>query len=109
IEFDEIVKSNDVMFSRKCGVLASKISADNIVIYKWLVRKGSMTSIISKEILEIVIEVSIEKYNFLKKSLPYNKFKYVKFNFFAYIIKSLFVYHFGFKYTMRLIKLILDS
>lgn len=109
IRFDETIKSNDVMFSTKIGVLASNVTAEEQPIYKWLVRRGSMTSVISKEIFQVNLDVAIDRYKFLEKNLNSKKIKNAKFNFFTYIVKSLLVYRFGFKYTLELIKQIRDA
>lgn len=104
ITFDETIKSNDVMFSTKIGVLANNITAEKRTIYEWVVRKGSLTSTISKEVLSVNIEVAIDRYQYLQENLDSQKIKNAKFNFFIYIVKSLFIYRFGIKYTLNLIK-----
>lgn len=104
IKFDEILKSNDVMFSTKVGVLADSVTAEKISIYNWIIRKGSMTSLISKEMFSVNLEVAIDRYQYLQNNLDSKKMKSAKFNFFIFLIKSLFIYRFGILYTIKLIK-----
>lgn len=49
IKFDETKVANDRIFSLKTGIYASNVIVDKTAIYTWLVRKGSLTTIRSKE------------------------------------------------------------
>lgn len=104
LTFDETIKSNDVMFSTKIGVLAKEITADKRSIYKWIIRRGSMTSTVSKEIFNVNVNVALNRVEYLQNVLENSQFKNARFNFFVYICKSLFIYRFGINYTMSLIK-----
>ena len=48
IRFDEIIASNDVMFSLKTAFFARKINANKDILYVISLSKGSITQIISK-------------------------------------------------------------
>jgi glycosyltransferase involved in cell wall biosynthesis len=61
ILFDEIVVSNDVIFSIKTGSIANKIAASQEQIYCITKRVGSLTTILKPHILYIRYQVSLER------------------------------------------------
>ena len=50
ITFDEVIASNDMIYSTKIGFYANNIQADSRTVYYMTVRKGSLTKIRSKEV-----------------------------------------------------------
>lgn len=69
IKFDEVVASNDIMFSTKIGYYAKKIEATTDVIYCVTREKGSLTTQVSKEVFNARLQVWISYYTFLKQKL----------------------------------------
>lgn len=63
IRFDETKVANDRMFSLRTGILASLVEVNTTPIYVWLVRKGSLTTIRSKEcaLLHFYVAVNANK------------------------------------------------
>ena len=52
IRFEEVIASNDIMFSVKIGFYANRIVADNRKLYFHVFRKGSLVNTISPEIVK---------------------------------------------------------
>ena len=75
ITFDEVMYSNDVMFSTKSGFYADKIETSTDVIYCVTRDKGSLTSTLNEQIFDIRLEVSLRKFIFLKENLSKEGFK----------------------------------
>ncbi|EHR5462504.1 TPA: glycosyltransferase family 2 protein [Vibrio parahaemolyticus] len=73
IYFDEVIASNDVMFSLKVGTTAKSISCSDYTIYSVVEREGSLTSSqdLEKEISRLYVLV---RYNSMLKSLRHNEF-----------------------------------
>lgn len=69
IWFEEIVASNDVMFSVKCGDAAKEIAADTQVIYCITQREGSLTTQLLEEVLDARMGTSLRHFVFLKERL----------------------------------------
>lgn len=65
IEFDEIVASNDVMFSLKTAFLAKKIKACKDTLYVITLSKGSVTNIISKVYFNSKFKTALNANKFL--------------------------------------------
>lgn len=66
IRFDEVIASNDTLFSLKSGHFAKKILADERVIYVITVRFGSLEYTYSKDVLLSRIGVDYRVNDFLK-------------------------------------------
>ena len=62
IRFDETKVANDIIFSLKTGICASYIKVDQVPIYVWLVRNGSLTSSRDKEAALIHFDAAV-RYN----------------------------------------------
>lgn len=69
IQFDEVIASNDVMFSAKIGYHAKKITASENVIYCVTKNKGSLTNTISEEVFDTRLQVRINYCKYLKNKL----------------------------------------
>ncbi|WP_347862240.1 glycosyltransferase family 2 protein [Salimicrobium sp. PL1-032A] len=74
IQFDEVIASNDTIFSTKIGHYADEITISSKVIYCVTRSKGSLTTIENKEIMNARIEVFIRYYKFLKENLSPENF-----------------------------------
>lgn len=69
IQFDEVIASNDIMFSAKIGYHAKKITASENVIYCVTKNKGSLTNTISEEVFDTRLQVRINYCKYLKNKL----------------------------------------
>lgn len=67
--FEEIIASNDVIFSTKCGYTAKKIAVDTRVIYCVTKHQGSLTAQINKEVIGTRMQVFLRHFLFLKEHL----------------------------------------
>lgn len=74
ISFDQVIASNDEMFSTKCGFYSKNMSAYDDVIYCVTSRPGSLIMNVSEERFWVRLEVFIRKYNFLKEHLSRKEF-----------------------------------
>lgn len=66
IRFEEIIASNDIMFSAQAGNLARSIAVDYSQVYCVTVAKGSLTNIRSKEVAKIRFEVKLRFNEFVR-------------------------------------------
>ena len=80
IWFEEILVSNDVMFSMKCGYAAKQITADQQVIYCITMNKGSLTNRMSEELYDIRTGVFFRRFSFLKERLTKEEMDYMEIN-----------------------------
>lgn len=80
IWFDEIMASNDVMFSMKCGYAAEKITADPHVIYCITMNKGSLTNQKREEVFDVNVDVFFRRFTFLKEHLSKEEMEYMEIN-----------------------------
>lgn len=78
IWFDEVIASNDVMFSMKCGYAAKNIAADLQVIYCITMNRGSLTNQISEEVYDARIDVFLRRFQFLNERLSEKEMKYMR-------------------------------
>lgn len=69
IKFEEIMVSNDILFSAKTGHFAQTIEASNISLYSVRQREGSLTSIIGEKNFKIRFNAWIDYIMFLKNNL----------------------------------------
>lgn len=69
IWFEEIIASNDVLFSAKCGYAAKRIKADMQVIYCITAHMGSLTTQWREEILETRLWACLRHFSFLNERL----------------------------------------
>ena len=99
IKFDEIVASNDVMFSLKTASFAKKIKACKDILYVITLSKGSVTQIISKTHFNSKFKTALNANKFLcdigmrkyQQSILYFLGKSYKFGFvyFIYVLLSI--------------------
>lgn len=89
LKFDEVIASNDVMFSTKLGHYAKNIEVSNEVIYCVTRNSGSLTTVVSNEVFNSRLDVFIRYYWFLKKNLSEDDFKLLNLNGMGFVINSL--------------------
>jgi len=75
ISFDEVMVSNDVLFSTKIGFYSDKIYATNEQVYSIRKSDNSLTSIINEKRFRQRTEVWMRHINFIKKHLFYRDYK----------------------------------
>tara|TARA_B110000240_G_scaffold49288_1_gene56161 strand:- start:901 stop:1806 length:906 start_codon:yes stop_codon:yes gene_type:complete len=93
IKFDEVVASNDVMFSMKMAFFAKNIEACKYVLYMITLSRGSVTQIISKTHFNSKFRTALNANKFLcdigmrkyQQSILYFLGKSYKFGFFYFI------------------------
>ena len=90
ISFDEVIASNDVMFSTRVGYFMKNFEVSDSVIYVITRNHGSLTTNMSKEVFDIRLKTIINYHNFLKNKLPADNFKLLNLSMFgrAYIVRS---------------------
>ncbi len=77
ILFDEVLASNDVMFSTKVGYFMKKFEVSREIIYCMTRSEGSLTMQISEKIYNNRLCVYINHCNFLKNNLKKDELKYL--------------------------------
>lgn len=96
IVFDEVIAANDMMFSVKCGLAATKIAYDENELYCNTVSKGSITTTVSKDRFESKLNVTLRVNDLLRQ---YGKGKY-QVSVLYFIGKSS---QFGINYTLHVL------
>lgn len=74
ILFDEVLVSNDVMFSTKVGYYLKDFYVSEEVIYCVTRREGSLTTTIDQRLFDIRLNVFINYCNYLKEKLDKKRF-----------------------------------
>lgn len=80
IRFDEIVASNDIMFSTKAGYSMKKYDVSNEVVYCVTMRKGSLTNNVNEVMFDARVSVFVNRFNFLKERLSSDELKELDIN-----------------------------
>lgn len=81
IYFDEVIASNDVMFSTKIGYYMKTFEISEKTIYCVTRSRGSLTTTVSPKVFEARVDVFTRYYRFLKeRALNKSEFKLVKLN-----------------------------
>jgi glycosyltransferase involved in cell wall biosynthesis len=93
IKFEEILVSNDVMFSIKAGHHARTVGAGPEIIYCITRNSGTLTSNISKERFKIRLHAQIRLHKYLKSTLTKEAFKVVRIGGRGFLLDTI---HFGF-------------
>ena len=96
IKFDEVVASNDVMFSMKMAFFAKNIEACKYVLYMITLSRGSVTQIISKAHFNSKFKIALNANKFLC-SIGMKKYQQ---SILYFLGKS---YKFGFVYLMNVL------
>ncbi|MFI8622106.1 glycosyltransferase family 2 protein [Marinomonas sp. NPDC078689] len=97
IQFDEVIASNDVVFSLKSSVLAESVAADQRSIYCVVESDSSLTKIKSEEVLDSRFYASCRYNDFLRSIGDKNEAAMSQFIYHAYkfsFYKSLSVFFF---------------
>lgn len=69
IKFDEVIASNDVMFSMKVGFYMKKFEISENILYVVTRNKGSLTTELNEHVFDSRFKVLIFRYNFLENRL----------------------------------------
>jgi glycosyltransferase involved in cell wall biosynthesis len=75
IYFDQVIASNDIMFSTKAGYYARNICVSEQTIYCVTKNKGTLTQNISNKVFRIRLDIFIDRYKYLQKRLKKKCFK----------------------------------
>jgi glycosyltransferase involved in cell wall biosynthesis len=103
LQFDEVIASNDVMFSTKVGNYMDKFTIDNEKIYCITRNKGSLTVTRSEEVFDARLSVYINKIKFLRERLTNKELKHFTLTGQGFIFNSI-KYRFSFKKTIDVIR-----
>lgn len=103
LQFDEVIASNDVMFSTKVGYYMAQFKVDTEKIYCITRNKGSLTVTRSEEVFDSRLSVYINKIIFLRDRLSKAKIKYFTLTGQGFIFNSI-KYKFGFKKVIDVIQ-----
>lgn len=89
IRFDEVLASNDVMFSTRVGYFMENFSVSREIIYCVTKNKGSLTQRTSEELYDARLNVFICYYNFLKSHLAKDEWKLLNLNANLLVLRAL--------------------
>lgn len=89
IKFSETIVANDVIFSTQIGYWANRIEVSDISIYCVTRERGSLTTNVSAEKLNIRLDIFIENYNFIKQVLTKQEFKSLNLRGTAFLIDAI--------------------
>ena len=96
IFFDEVIASNDIMFSTKIGYYMQNFYISREVIYCVTKSKGTLTTKTSEVIYNARLEVYINYCNFLRGNLNTKDYKLLKINGLPILIRAI-----QYKYSLR--------
>ena len=99
--FDDVLASNDVMFSTKFGYHATEILVSNHSIYSWDFNTGSITSTVSKARFEDIKQVLINHNNFIREKLTDTEYKSVRNSAVKTFLMAMTRYKFGLTYSIK--------
>jgi glycosyltransferase involved in cell wall biosynthesis len=102
IKFDEIIASNDIMFSLKTAFFAKKIKACKDILYVITLSRGSITQIMSKAHFDSKFNTALNANRFLC-SIGMRKYQQ---SILYFLGKS---YKFGFQYVMYVIFMLIKN
>lgn len=102
IYFEEIIASNDMLFSLKCAYFARSISANCEVLYIITVSPGSLTSNFSKEYFWVKFNATLRANQFL---VSISKFKFQQ-SVLYFLAKSC---QFGFVFFIKVLNKIIEN
>jgi len=100
IRFDEVIASNDVMFSTKVGHYSNNIFATTNTIYCVTRNKGSLSVNMNKNVYYTRLKVFINQFNFLKSHLSKVNFNSLNING-QWIMINAFKYKLNFKELIK--------
>ncbi|WCG22707.1 glycosyltransferase family 2 protein [Vagococcus lutrae] len=108
IKFDEILVSNDVMFSVKSGLLANEIQTSRKHLYCVTKDSGTLTTSYDKDKFNIRINTLLNYNLYLKKRLSKETYKMINITGLHWLIESNY-YEFSLAEKLRLIKIFRDN
>jgi len=103
LKFDEVIASNDIMFSTKVGYYMNEFAIDNEKIYCITRNKGSLTVTRTEKVFNSRLSVYINKINFLRDRLSQKELDYFTLTGQGFIFNSI-KYKFGLKKMIDVIK-----
>ncbi|MFD1902096.1 hypothetical protein GQR36_22600 [Enterococcus termitis] len=106
--FEEVMYSNDIMFSSQIAAKIECFTVSPECFYCVTSDKNSLTTTMSKEILESRLDVSLRQDRFYKECFTKSDYKLIQFQFISWIRKSV-KYKFGFHYTLTILTKILKN
>ena len=89
IEFDEVLASNDVIFSLQVGFKMEKYKISNRTFYVITKRKGSLTQNISEEVFFARVKTFLKKESLLREKLDKTNYKKVREDGYGYFVIAL--------------------
>ena len=109
IEFENILSSNDVMFSLKVGIFAKNIEIADENIYSRVLNSKSITINRTKESFLSSVELAKRKNLIMRENLSKKSYKRNRPTMLVYLSSSLFRYKYGFKFTFRVLICLIKS
>lgn len=95
LKFDEVIASNDVMFSLKAAYAMKRFDVSRSVIYTVTRGKGSLTVNLSREVYESRLNVFIAQDKFLRKVLSKKEYEQLGYSGLAYVVNIWINYGFS--------------
>lgn len=102
IFFDEVIASNDVMFSTKVGYHMKHFKISNEIIYCITKSQGTLTVDLGEDKFWSRIKVNVDYYRYLKSNLTEKEFNMLKPKTLGYLINST---KYGFKSFLKALKI----
>lgn len=106
IHFEEVLASNDILFSSKVGFCMDHFYVSEEIIYVITRNFYSLTSNMSEKVYDIRLNEKIKYYNFLKMKLSHDDLKLLNVSFLDFMLKSL---KYGLSKFFRVLKLMITS
>ena len=107
IKFDEVIASNDEMFSIKAGSNARVIEVSKQIIYCVTKDKGTLTQNISIPVFRARLETGSHKYTYIKSKLSKKDFEALELRSIGYLV-SVIKYRLGLKELVRTYRFLKD-
>lgn len=89
LKFDLILGSEDVMFSIKLGLYATKVIADDQPIYVVTRNQGSLSTIQSRSTYDTQFSVLLQRSDFLSANLAHGRYSSIRFPSTSFIITAI--------------------
>jgi len=103
LRFDEVIASNDVMFSAKVGYHLEEFTVDTKIIYCITRNRGSLTVTRNEEVFDSRLYVHINKIKFMQDKLTEKDLSFFTFSGQGFIFNSI-KYKFGIKKVIEVVK-----
>lgn len=89
IKFEEVIASNDIMFSTKLGYFMQRFEVSEYTLYSITRNHISLTANMSKEIFKTRMKTKVKYANFLKNNLTEEEFNILNISFSGWLFSSL--------------------